>query len=236
MTGDTFVTVKIIEAADETPRVRRLLFEMPPELALHHVRPGQLLQVRSAAGDAVYALGNPPGDLRGELLLKRGHAMADALVSSAISGGTLAVGRPFGSGFPIERALDDDALLFAVGSAIAPIRSVIEWLLARPRTGRPTLFYGERSVDDFAYRGSMERWREHGVEVVLCSSRGATSESPPTGEARGYVHEVARSHALHRIVPARTVAFLCGMKAMVVAVQATLSEAGLAADRMFLNY
>ncbi len=231
--SEKFVAVPILDAVDETARVRRLVFALPPELAAAHERPGQLIRARSSAGESVYALGNAPGQGRGELLLKRGHAAADALLaeSGGVRGGELWVGRPFGKGFPVDKALDDDALLFAVGSAIAPLHAVLEWLRVRRRRGRTTLFYGERGVDDFAYRADFAAWRAAGIEVVLCSSR-AEGES----EVRGYVHEVARSRAVDGLDPSRTVAFVCGMKPMIAAVRALLSEGGLPDARVFLNF
>ena len=117
----------------------------------------------------------------------------------------------------------EDVLLFAAGSAIAPIRALVQHLIGhRDRFGRVTLFYGQRHGAEFAYLG------EH---LDLGAPRGARRPLPLGADdawqgLRGRVQEVARSLAFGGCPPGDAVAFVSGMTAMVEDVRRTLAAGG----------
>jgi len=230
----TFVPAPVQEAWDETAALRAIRLRLPEELARAHRRPGQLVKIHTDAGEGFFALASAPDPAgTAELLVKRGGRVADKAIARAVPGGSLALSSPFGDGFPVGEARGRDLLLFAAGSGIAPIRSVIQHLLEdRGRSGRATLFYGQRHGGDFAYRAEHRAWEGGGVRVILCPSR-----ADDLWEGfRGRVQEVARSMAFGGLPPAETVAFVAGMAAMVEDVRRTLAEAGMPPDRVFLNH
>jgi NAD(P)H-flavin reductase len=139
---------------------------------------------------------------------------------------------PFGRGFPVDEARGHDALLFAAGSGITPIRALLMHLLAHADGNKIALYYGQRSDLDFAYVREHEAWRRAGVHLVLCASK----PSPAWHGARGYVQTVARELKLHEISTENAVAYLCGMKTMVEAVRHELELFGLPRARTFLNF
>ena len=76
-------------------------------------------------------------------------------------------------------------LLFAAGSAIAPIRALVQHLIRRrDRFGRVTLFYGQRHGAEFAYLGEHMAWERRGVRVVLCPSAPTTPGRGSAGASR----------------------------------------------------
>ncbi len=228
-----YAPAPVVESWDETSEFRGIRLALPPGLARSHARPGQILEVATAAGRAFFALAsapNPGGPA--ELLVKRGGPIADAAISRAAPGATLEVTRPFGDGFPIEEADGRDVLLFAAGSGIAPIRAVVQHLMARRnRFGRVTLFYGQRRGADFAYRSEHVEWERRGIRTVLCPSR----EADAWPGVRGYVQAVARSLAFGGSPPDESVAFVSGMAAMVDDVRRTLAAAGIPPARVHAN-
>jgi NAD(P)H-flavin reductase len=140
---------------------------------------------------------------------------------------------PFGAGFPLAEAEGRDVLLFAAGSAIAPIRALIQYLVQhRNRFGRITLFYGQRHGGEFAYRSEHLDWERRGVRVVLCPS----AEDDAWQGLRGRVQEVARSLAFGGAAPGEAVAFASGMTAMVEDVRRTLAAAGVPPERVRANF
>jgi NAD(P)H-flavin reductase len=223
----------IADVWDETSTLRAVRVALPPELAARHERPGQVVKVDSAAGDGYFALASAPDpEGRAELLVKRGGKVAD-LIASAVPGGTLLVTEPFGRGFPVEAALGRDVLLFAAGSGIAPIRSLIQALLRRrDEVDRLTLFYGQRHGSEFAYRAEHLGWERRGLRVVLCPS---AADDAWEG-LRGRVQEVAESLHFGGARMEETAAYVCGMSAMVNDVRATLARAGVSPDRVHVNF
>lgn len=230
-----YASVPVRDAWDETSSFRGVRLALPPDLAREHVRPGQVVKVRPpAAGEGFFALASAP-DAGGtaELLVKRGGRIADAAIAAARPGGTLDVTRPFGNGFPVDEAEGRDVLLFAAGAGIAPVRALVQHLVAhRNRFGRVTLFYGQRRGAEFAYRPEHLDWERRGVRVVLCPSR----EDDAWLGLRGRVQEVARSLAFGGAPPADAVAYVAGMTAMVEDVRRTLAAAGVPPERVHANF
>ena len=226
--------VDVIAAWDETPALRGLRLQLPPPAAAEHHLPGQVVKVKVEPGEGYYALATAPapgGQV--ELLVKRGGALGDALVAAALPGAALQVTPPFGRGFPLESVLGRDLLLFAAGSGIAPIRSVIQALMARrEEVGRVVLFYGQRRGAEFAYRAEHLGWERHGVRVVLCPS----AEDDTWPGVRGRVQEAARALDWGGARPAQASAFVCGMSPMVNDVRAALAQAGAPPEHVHVNF
>jgi NAD(P)H-flavin reductase len=229
-----FERVPVLDAWDETAAFRGVRVGLSAALAHAHERPGQVVEVRTEAGSAFFALASAPDPgATAELLVKRGGAVADALVRAAVPGRTVELTRPFGKGFPVEEAEGRDVLLFAAGSAIGPIRSLIQHLIVhRNRFGRVTLFYGQRRGAEFAYRAEHLDWERRGIRVVLCPS----GEDDAWHGLRGRVQEVARSLAFGGAPPGEGVAFVSGMTAMVEDVRRTLAAAGVPPERVHANF
>lgn len=226
--------VRVLDAWDETRGLRGIRLAMPFTFARGHERPGQVVKVKVAEGEGYFALASAPAvEPRADLLLKRGQPVADAAIAAARPGAGLDVSAPFGKGFPWEEAHGKDVLLFAAGSGIAPIRALLQHLVAsRGEFQRVTLFYGQRHQAEFAYANEHLEWERQGVRVVLCPSK----EDEAWPGVRGRVQEVARSLALGGAVPGNSVAFVCGMTAMVAEVRATLAQAGVPPQRVHLNF
>jgi NAD(P)H-flavin reductase len=235
MTGPAAYTpAKVVAAWDETPAFRGIALDLPPALAAAHVRAGQVVKVRTPAGEGFFALATAPDPSgRAELLVKRGGKVADAVIAAAAPGRTLETTPPFGNGFPVEHAVGRDVLLFAAGSGIAPIRALVQHLVARRDDfGRVTLFYGQRRGADFAYLPEHLRWERRGVRVVLCPSR---EDDAWTG-VRGRVQGVARSLAFGGAPPGDAEAFVAGMSAMVDDLKRTLAHEGVPPAHVHLNF
>jgi NAD(P)H-flavin reductase len=230
----TYAPVPVLDAWDETPSFRGVRLALPPGHARAHQRPGQVVEARTAAGAAFFALSSAPDPgAMAELLVKRGGRVADAIVEAALPARTLELTRPFGNGFPVEEAEGRDVLLFAAGSAIGPIRALVQHVMThRNRFGRVTLFYGQRRGAEFAYRAEHLDWERRGVRVVLCPS----AEDDAWQGVRGRVQEVARSLAFGGAPPGEAVAFVSGMTAMVDDVRRTLAAAGVPPARVHANF
>lgn len=228
------VRARVVAAWDETPVLRAVRLQLPPDAARAHQRPGQLVKLGTSAGEAYFALASAP-DPAGlaDLLVKRGGRVADTAVACATPGADLELTPPFGKGFPVGEAHGQHVLLFAAGSGIAPIRALVQHVLGhRDDFDRVTLFYGQRRGSDFAYQREHLVWERGGVRVVLCPSQ----EDEAWPGVRGRVQEVARSLAFGGSPPERSVVFVCGMTAMVDDVKATLARAGIPPERVHLNF
>jgi len=196
-----------------------------------HQRPGQFIRLTlEGKGEGYFAIASSPGEdpHRLELLVKSGTPLTDALIALRPDQ-KVKVSRVEGAGFPVELAEGREVLLFATGSGISPLRSLVGVLLRRrEQVGPVTLYFGVRTPDGFAYSGDLELWRREGMEVVQTVSQPGDSG---WAGLTGYVQE----HVPPRDLSA-AVAFLCGQSEMVHGVTGTLVERGLPRERIFLNY
>ncbi len=166
---------------------------------------------------------------RGTLLVKEGSALPNALVHLPL-GSRVEVSRPEGRGFPLEQVRGNDLLLFATGSGISPIRSVIESIRQqREAYGRVTLYFGARTPGAFAYLRDFETWESARIRVVpTVSQPGASGWQGLTG----YV----QAHLAEEPVPPGTIAFVCGQREMVEGVVKALKARGLAQGAIHQNF
>lgn len=221
---------------DEAVDLVGLAFEADdPAVPASFTCPGQFVIVRAGdegAPQAFFALASRPGDATLDLLVKGGPGDAAHALLALAPGDRAWMSVAQGRGFPILDHAGKDVLLLAVGSGISPIRSLVWWLAAhRAEYAGVTLFQGGRTRAHLAYRAEVEAWRAEGIAVHHVLSREAAGGD--AGVAEGYVQDVL---AAHPIDPGNTVAFVCGMPAMVEGVKAALARRGVSSEAVFLNY
>lgn len=193
--------------------------------------PGQFLHIRMPSGEASYfAIASAPGEPHYDVLVKRAAGASRELFDLSVGTTVHAVG-PQGKGFPLAGCAGCDVLLIGVGTGIAPLRSVLGWMLTqRERFGRVTLLHGVLTPPHRCYRSDFETWRTAGVDarVTVTSPSGHPWDGPV-----GFVQELLPTL---QIDPQRTVACLVGMKEMVHANTERLQQLGIPSDRILLNF
>lgn len=148
-----------------------------PEGALERFqRPGQFCRIRvaadsGAAHEGIFAMLSAPGERALRFLIRtpnpEGGEAADRLAVLEL-GSALEITLPAGDGFPLDRARGRDLYFVATGTAIAPVRSAMEFVLSRRDDfGVLTLDHGLRSPEHLAIASEVERWRGAGVEIAL---------------------------------------------------------------------
>jgi len=195
-----------------------------------HQRPGQYVHLRlPGIPEGLFALASPPGAMQWDLLVKANSPLTDALVHLGL-GERVEVSRPEGRGFPLEQARGRDLLLFATGSGISPIRSVIESIRRERETyGRVTLYFGARTPAAFAYARDFKSWEEAGIHVVpTVSQPGASGWQGLTGYVQAHLKEEPLSPG--------TLAFVCGQQEMVQGVIRALLARGLPPSAISQNF
>ena len=230
---DDFVETTVVKAWEEGSRLHGLLLETPVALRERHGVPGQYVRARVAGAvkEAFLALANAPGgpfELLVQVPSPPDPARAADRIATLRAGGTLAITAPGGKGFPVDGEKGRDLLLFAGGSGISAIRSVVEHVAARRNDwGRVILFFGARRVEDLAYRAAFEGWRAAKVEVEPSLSRPAEGWTGRRGYVQAALAEVAPD-------PKNASAFLAGGKDFSAAVVGALTNIGV--ERIFKNF
>jgi len=137
---------------------------------------------------------------------------------------------PFGSHWPIERAMGKDVVIVAGGIGLAPLRSAMYQIISqREKYGKVVLLYGARTPEDILYRREVEHWRAHfDLEVYVTVDNA-------TGKWRGSVGVVTRLIPRAPFDPLNTVAMICGPEIMMRFTAAELEKRGVATENIFVS-
>ena len=227
----TFHRLPVAEVISETHDACSLVFAVPPELSGEFAyRPGQFLTVRIPQGgeDSVarcYSLSSSPhtGD-RHTITVKRvddGYA-SNWLADNVTAGTVLDLLPPAGTFTP--QSLEGDFLMFAGGSGITPVMSIVKSALTRGR-GRVTLIYTNRDERSVIFSQELRRLAAGAGNRLLVLHWLDSLQGPPTAAAMA---------ALARPFASREV-FLCGPDPYMAVVRQALAQLGVPAQRIHIE-
>ena len=152
--------------SDDT-RTLELVFDNPGNTPAW--RPGQFMMLYAfGAGEIPISISGDPA--RRDTIIHTVRAVGDVsrAICEAKPGSAIGVRGPFGSAWPTDRCEEHDIVLVAGGIGLAPLRPVLYTIMAnRSRYTRVSLLVGARVPDILLYRGEMDGWREHGIDVRL---------------------------------------------------------------------
>ncbi len=134
--------------------------------------------------------------------------VTDAM-SKIKEGQTVGIRGPFGSHWPIEKAMGKDVLLIAGGIGLAPLRPVVYYILAhRSKYRKVVLLYGTRSPDDIIYEEEYQNWQEN-FDITV-----ETTVDNTDSEWQGHVGIVSALISKKDFSPTNMVAIICGPEIM----------------------
>jgi len=197
--------------------------------------PGQFIQLSVPAGGEVpISLAGIPGR-HGilELCIRRaGHVTA--LLHDQPAGAMVGVRGPFGNGFPVEEWQGKNILLLAGGLGLAPLRSLLYYLLRmRHDYGEITLMYGARNPTAILFKEELAELSGRRDFHLFLTVDFATEE--PAG---GLTCRTGLLPTLLRGVNftlENTVAAICGPPALYRCLIAELDTFGFSAEAIFLS-
>jgi len=174
-----------------------------------------------------------PGGRTFQACIRRAGRVTSALYHLE-EGGTVGMRGPFGQGFPVSAFAGRDALLIAGGLGMAPLRALLQALLAeQARAGEIILLYGSRDPDAILFREELENLAAAG-QIQLRFSVDFATELPWSTEAYvcriGLVTELLRDLAF---APEKSVAAVCGPPSLYGCVLEELARLGINPERIF---
>lgn len=223
-----FHQLRVAEVVSETDDACSLVLAVPPELSGEFTyRPGQFLTVRvphngSGSVARCYSLSSSPhtGD-RHTITIKRvadGYA-SNWLADNVTAGSTLDTLPPAGTFTP--RSLDTDFLMFAAGSGITPVMSIVKSALAGGQ-GRIVLIYTNRDERSVIFSQELGQLAAASGGRLLVLHWLDSLQGPPTAAAMA---ALGRPYAAHE-------AFLCGPDPYLSVARQALGQLGVPARRV----
>ncbi|HLN51907.1 MAG: FAD/NAD(P)-binding protein [Thermoplasmata archaeon] len=155
-------------------------------------------------------------------------------ISQALSemapGSTVGVRGPYGTGWPLDKAVGKDVVIVAGGLGLPPLRPAIYDLVRhRDRYGRIEIIYGARSPKDLVYYSEIQTWR------ARPGLRFQTTVDTAGRDWYGDVGLVTARLPDARFDPANTVAFLCGPEIMMRLTAQALETRGVPPAAIYVS-
>ncbi|KAK4263876.1 hypothetical protein QN277_029233 [Acacia crassicarpa] len=212
-----------------------------PDLAASHTRAGQYLQLRvpDAPKPSFLAIASPPklASARGvfEFLVKSVPGSIAEILCGLKKGTVVEMSQVMGNGFDTSQIDPPEkyatVFIFATGSGISPIRSLIESGFSAAERSDVRLYYGARNLQRMAYQDRFKDWESSGITIVPVLSQ---PDGSWTGES-GYV-QAAFTRTKQITNPLSTGAVLCGQKQMTEEVTSILTADGVSSDKILKNF
>jgi len=192
--------------------------------------PGQCAMISvPGIGEAMFSItSSPTNDKYMEFSIKRCGLLTDWLHDMEVEQ-EVAIRGPYGNSFPVEADLKGkDLLIIAGGIALAPVRSVINYVRHfRKNYGAMDIVYGARSKEDLVYIDEIKHdWDEkNGVKVHLTIDRPQAGWDGNVGFVPDFVKSLGFSTS-------KTVV-MCGPPIMIKFTLAALQSLGFKKDQIY---
>jgi 3-ketosteroid 9alpha-monooxygenase subunit B len=212
--------LKVLDVVEETADARSISFDVPEDVAEHFdYKPGQFLTVavpseQTGVAARCYSLcSSPAEDGPPTITVKRteeGYA-SNWLVDNLQPGDTLRVLPP--SGIFTPSSLDADLLLFAGGSGITPVMSILRTALLKG-SGKMVLFYANRDEQSVIFGSALASLAaEHPDRLLVVHWLESVQELPSQEQMRAFAAPYSSYDA-----------FVCGPAPFMKATVAALRE------------
>lgn len=182
-------------------------------------------------GEAPISISSPPlnsGETF-ELCIRSVGNLTGAIHRLSVNG-RIGVRGPYGNGFPVERMDGKDILIVAGGLGLAPLRSLINYILhERWRYGKVTLLIGAKRPRDILFKEEVLRWEdETSIETYIAVDVAEPSWSRHVGVITGLFKYVD-------IDPMNTIAAVVGPPIMYRFVINELLAKGIFESNIFIS-
>ena len=213
----------VTDIRTDTPDVKTFRVNAPEGGKCFDHMPGQCAMLSMpGVGEAMFSITSSPTNREYmEFSIKRCGGFTEWLHQMKV-GQAITIRGPYGHAFPVDTALKGKDLLFIAGGiGLAPLRSVIDYCLAkRGDYGKIDIVYGSRSADDLVDIDQIRNEWAHAenVDVHLTIDRPQDGWDGHVGFVPAYVKEL--NFDVHKT------ALLCGPPIMIKFTLASLQEMG----------
>jgi sulfite reductase subunit B len=186
-------------------------------------KPGQFVQVSVlGAGEVPISISSSPCEKRFAELTVRSVGKVTSALHNLNRGDFVGLRGPYGNFFPIEEVLNKDLIFIAGGIGLAPLRSLIKYVLDnRKKYGRLYLLYGARRQEELLFKEDLKRWydlKDFDVHLTVDKAQSGWT---------GNVGVVTALFKKLKIDAKRCTAYICGPPIMIKYALQGLSKLGL---------
>lgn len=193
--------------------------------------PGQFLQISLPGyGEAPISLCSSPTQEQSFEMCVQAVGNLSVAMHDLRPGDFVGLRGPYGHGFPLADMQGHDVLLVAGGIGIAPLKSLIDYVMhRRDEFENVTIIYGARTPDDLLFQGELAKWEAaDSVDTYITIDTPAEGWDGLTGVVTIPLREL-------EVEPANTVAAVVGPPAMYRFVAFELFEKQIPHENIFFS-
>ncbi|NNG06779.1 MAG: 2Fe-2S iron-sulfur cluster binding domain-containing protein, partial [Desulfobacteraceae bacterium] len=233
-------TVKVEKFEDLTPDIKGLHLKiLSPEEGITF-KPGQYIQLQVPKYELIkepeyraYSVSSGSGDhQRLELVITKvpGGAVSTYVHDYMKEGEELLINGPYGDFY--LRDSENDVLLIATGSGLAPIKSILDQIEREPIQRKTTLFFGARKPKDLYY---FEELKE--LERIIPNFTFLPTLSRPTEEDQWEGEKGRVTDLIEKYIPdiSSIEVYICGAACMVESCEEILAKKGIPQEMVFYD-
>ena len=208
------------------------LFEirLPEGESLDH-DPGQFVQVSLfGVGEAPISICSSPTRRESFEICVRQSGRVTTAIHKLHEGDMVGIRGPFGVGFPVLPLEGNDILLVAGGLGIAPLRSLINYIIDNRRDfGKVDILLGCRDPESMLFSSEIGHWQKR-IDLNFCCS--VDHAAPEWAGNVGVITSLIPGVNLH---PLKTFVVVCGPPVMYRFVVEELLKKGIPERQIFLS-
>ncbi len=227
-TPSELASARVASVRHETDDTATLVFT-DTEPALLETQPGQFVMLTLPAFPRLPISVSRVRDDGIELTI-RAVGPATRALTELKPGDVIGIRGPLGVGWPLERAIGRDIVVVTGGIGLAPLRPLIDAVLAdRSKFGSFRVYYGARTRRDMLYKDELAAWAASPeVDLQLIVDRGDP-------DWLGRVGIVTQLFDQATWEGSKASAFVCGPERMMQNTVRTLFDRGVHGDRLFVT-
>jgi NAD(P)H-flavin reductase len=143
---------------------------------------------------------------------------------------TVFIRGPYGRGWPIDEAINNDIILIAGGVGLAPIRPLVHMILEqREKFGDVSLLYGARNEKNMLFMDEFIKWKKS-ISLYL-----TVDEVLKLKMWKHHIGLVTELIDKIKINPAHAFAFVCGPEIMMRFICSSLLMNGIPQSRIYVS-
>ncbi len=193
--------------------------------------PGQFIQISIfGIGEAPISISSSPFDKTRIGICVRKAGDVTSAIHKLEKGSYLGIRGPLGNGFPVEKMKGKDLLFVAGGLGLAPLRSLINYVLERRDDFADiTILYGAKGPAEMLFIEELELWRSRediNIEITV---------DKPDDDWSGKSGVITRLIPPLKIEPSNTYALVVGPPVMYKYVLLELQAKQIPEDRIIMS-
>ncbi len=221
---------QITEITKQTEKEKLFRIVLPDDETLDH-DPGQFVEVSLfGVGEAPISICSSPTQQDSFELCVRNAGRFTAALHQLKEGDEIGIRGPFGVGFPVVPLEGNDVLLIAGGLGIAPLRSLINFIVDNRRDfGKVDILLGSHDPGSMLFNNELAYWDKR-IDINFCCS---IDQAAPDWE--GNVGLITALIPGVNLDPLKTFAVACGPPVMYRYVVDELLKKGIPESHIYLS-